>query len=278
MSTSVPNEPQTRAGRRALRAAERATDRRSPAPRPRPVVTAAAVVTALLLAASAATGSRVVEIIAVVIAGLAVAVGWPRLVASPSPRGVTIVLSVTSLAVGAALLAQGTEPYLDVVPAAIAVGIIAMCLHPLVQPSARADLARGMAGTSLGVLVIACGGVLTSTVPHGASPVVIAGIALAVAAMVDLYTERRSLVAWMLPIGMLVGGLAGVLAHLVLGGGLASWAALVGVLSAGVALSLRRALSLQRAVDTVPGGIASGVASILLVGPLLHLISRLPLG
>ena len=63
-----------------------------------------------------------------------------------------------------------------------------------------------------------------------------------------------------------------------LGGGLASWAALVGVLSAGVALSLRRALSLQRAVDTVPGGIASGVASILLVGPLLHLISRLPLG
>lgn len=278
MSNPASNAPQTRAARHAQRAAERAADREAPAPRPRPVVIAATVVAALVLAASAATGERLVEILAIVLAGLVVAVGWPRLVGSPTPVGSSIVLGVTAVTLGAALLVKDGEPLLEHVPAAMAVGIIAMCLHPLVQASARVDLARGLTGTSLGLLVIACGGVLTSTVPHGASPVVIAGIALAVAALADLVTERGALVVWMLPIGMLVGGLSGLAAHWILDSELEPWAALVGVLGAGAALSLRRAVSQQRAVDGVPGGVASGVASVLLVGPLLHLISRLPLG
>lgn len=231
-----------------------------------------------MLAGSAASGLRVLEVAAIVLAGLVVALGWPRLVESPSPAGSSVVLAVTALALGASLLAKGEEPLLEHVPAAVAAGVIVMCLHPLVQVAARAELARGLAGTALGILVISCGAVLTSTVPHGASPVVIAGIALAVAALVDLVTERGRLVTWMLPVGMLVGGIAGVAAHWILDGDLEPWAALVGVLGAGVALSLRRALSQQPAVDGVLGGVASGVASVLLVGPLLHLISRLPLG
>lgn len=253
-------------------------DRGAPVPRPRPLVIAGVVVSALVLAGSAASGLRALEIAVVVLAGLVVAVGWPRLVDSPTPVGSSVVLAVTTLALGAALLAKGEEPLLEQVPAAVAAGIIAMCLHPLVQASARADLARGLAGTAPGILVISCGAVLTSTVPHSASPVVIAGIALAVAGLVDLATERGRLVRWMLPIGMLVGGIAGVAAHWVLDARLEPWAALVGVLGAGVALSLRRALSQQSAVDGALGGVTSGVASVLLVGPLLHLISRLPLG
>lgn len=276
--TSATNEPTTRAARHAQRAAERVADRGVPAPRPRPLVIAGAVVSALALAGSAASGLRGLEIAAVVVAGLVVAVGWPRLVASPTPRGSSVVLGVTTVALGASLLAKGAEPLLEHVPAAVAAGIIAMCLHPLVQESARADLARGLTGTALGILVISCGAVLTSTVPHGASPVVIAGIALAVAALVDLVTERARLVAWMLPVGMLVGGVAAMAAHWILAAEVEPWAALVGVLGAGVALSLRRALSQQPAVEGVLGGVATGVASVLVVGPLLHLISRLPLG
>lgn len=236
------------------------------------------VVSALVLAGSAASGLRVLEIAVVVLAGLVVAVGWPRLVDSPTPVGSSVVLAVTALALGAALLAKGEEPLLEHVPAAVAAGIIAMCLHPLVQAPARAELARGLAGTALGILVISCGAVLTSTVPHGASPVVIAGIALAVAGLADLVTERGRLVTWMLPIGMLVGGVAGMVGHWILDAELEPWAALVGILGAGVALSLRRALSQQPTVDGALGGVTSGVASVLLVGPLLHLISRLPLG
>ena len=278
MSTPAANEPRTRSARHAQRAVERAADRRAPAPRPRPVVIAGAVVSGLLLAASAATGLRLVEVLAVVVCGLVLSVGWPRLVSSPTPIGSSVVLGVTTLALGAALAAKGSQALLDHVPAAMAVGVIAMCLHPLVQESARPRLAQGLAGTALGVLVLSCGALLTSTVPHSASPVVIAGVALAVAALADLFTENSRLVAWMLPIGMAVGGLTGLVTLGVLGGRVAPWAALVGVLGAGVAVSLRRALSQQRAIDTVRGGVACGVASVLLVGPLLHLISRLPLG
>ena len=54
-------------------------------------------------------------------------------------------------------------------------------------------------------------------------------------------------------------------------------AALVGVLGAGTALSLRRAVSVQPAINDPAGAVAAGVASVLLVGPLLHLVSRLPI-
>ncbi|MGO1167068.1 MAG: hypothetical protein ACTMHL_10670 [Janibacter sp.] len=277
MTSSVPFEPQPRASRHAQGARARTADPSTPVSRTRPVVVAGAVVAGLAVAAAAASGERLLEIIAVVLAGLVVAAGWPRLVASPTPVGSSIVLVVTALALGGALLARDSEPFLEQVPAAVAAGVIAMCLHPLVQASARADLARGLAGTALGVVVIACGGVLTSTVPHGSSPVVVAGIALAVAALVDLVTESPRRAAWMLPIGMLVGGVAALAAHWLIDGEMAPWAALVGVIGAGTALSLRRATAQQPAIDGVPGAIAAGVASVLLVGPLLHLVSRLPI-
>ncbi len=273
----MPFEQQTRAARRAqeARAAERERSRR--ALRPRPLVVAGVVVSGLALAGAAATGERVLEVIAVVLAGLVVAVGWPRLVGSPTPVGSSVVLAVTALVLGGALLARDTEPFLDQVPAAVATGVIAMCLHPLVQESARADLARALAGSSLGVMIIACGAVLTSTVPNGSNPVLVAGIALAVAALVDLATERPGTAVWMLPAGMVVGGGAALAAHWLLSGEVAAWAALVGVLGAGTALSLRRAVSVQPAINDPAGAVAAGVGSVLLVGPLLHLVSRLPI-
>ena len=279
VTTPVPAEPETRAARRALRAsAGEVADPQAPPPRSRPVVAAATVVTALLVAGSAASGERILELLAVVAAGLVVAFGWPSLVGSRTPVGTTAVLAVTSLALGAALVLQDEEPYLEHVPAAMALGIVAMCLHPLLQAQARVQLARSMAGTSLGILLIGGGGLLTSTVyadNHG--PVVIVGIGLAVAALVDLVLERPATSAWMIPTAMGVGGLAGLVAHLVLSGSLSAWSALLGVIGAGTAVALRRALSQQRAIDTVAGALAAGAASVLVAGPLVHLVARLPL-
>ena len=277
VTSSVPFEHQTRAERRAqgARAAERDRNRRTL--RPRPLVVAGVVVSGLVLAGAAATGERVLEVLAVVLAGLVVAAGWPRLVGSPTPVGSSVVLAVTALVLGGALFAQDSEPFLDQVPAAIAAGVVAMCLHPLVQESARAELAKGLVGTSLGLMVIACGAVLTSTVPSSSSPVVVAGIALAVAALADLATERPGTSAWMLPAGMGLGGGAAFVVHWLVSGEVAAWAALVGVLGAGTALSLRRAVSVQPAINDPAGAVAAGVASVLLVGPLLHLVSRLPI-
>lgn len=238
---------------------------------------ATSVVVALLLAASAVPGERVVEIVAVVVAGLLVAAGWPRLVDSRSPLGMTVVLAVTALALGAALLVRTQEPYLEHVPAALALGVIAMCLHPLVQASARTHLAQSLAATALGVLVIGGGGLYISSVFVGSGLLGVIGIGLAVAALVDLALERPGLSPWMIPAGMLVGGAAAVLAHAVIDGRLDAWPALLGVTGAGTAVALRRAMVQQRAVDTVPGAVAAGAASILVVAPLVHLVARLPL-
>lgn len=277
--TPVPAEPETRAARRALRSDSRAAaDPQAPAARPRVVVAAATVVTALLLAAAAATGDRFVEVVAVTVAGLLLAVGWPALVDSRTPLGTTVVLGLTAVSLGGALALQDEEPYLEHVPAALAVGIIAMCLHPLLQAPARVQLARALAGTSLGILLIGGGGLLTSTVyadNHG--PVVIVGVSLAVAALTDLVLERPGTSAWMIPAAMLAGGLAGLLAHLLLSGSVSAWSALLGVIAAGSAAALRRALSQQRPIESLPGAIAAGAASVLIAGPLVHLVARLPL-
>lgn len=279
MTTDVPAE-QTRAARHAMRTGARvSSDPTTSIVRPRPVLIAATVVVALGLAAAAATGERLVEVLAVVVAGLLVAAGWPRLVGSRSPVGMTTVLVLTALALGAALLLQDQEPYLDHVPAALALGVIAMCLHPLVQASARDHLASSLAGTALGVLIIGGGGLLVSTVfAAGHGPVVIVGIALAVAALVDLVLERPGPARWMIPAGMLVGGLAAVGAHLLLAGDLAAWPALLGVMAAGTSVALRRAMAQQTSIDTLPGAVAAGAASVLIVAPLVHLVARLPLG
>ncbi|KRE36113.1 hypothetical protein ASG73_15800 [Janibacter sp. Soil728] len=278
MTSDVPALHESRASRRALRAGGTEVDPAAPAARPRPVVVAATVVVALLLAAAAGSGERVLEIVAVVIAGLVVAAGWPRLVGTRSPVGMTLVLMVTALALGAALLLQGEEPYLERVPAALALGVIGMCLHPLVRAPARVHLAQDMAATSLGLLVIAGGGLFVSTdFLGGGGPVVVISIALAVAAVVDLVLERPRAVRWIIPAAMLVGGLAGVLVHALLGDEIAAWPALLGVVGAGAAVSLRRAMSQQAAVDSVLGAVAAGAASVLVVAPLVHLVARLPL-
>ena len=277
----MSTQPQTRAELRALRGRGVTPGpgeaRDAPRVRPRPLVVLGAVLASLLIAAAAATGERLVEVIAVVLIGLLTAVGWPRLLRSPAPGGSTVVLVVTALALGLALVLRDVEPFLENVPAALGAGVIGLCLHPLVQAAAREDLAYSLAGNALGVLVIVAGGVFTSTVVHSASPVVVVGVALAVAALVDLATERPRSAAWMLPVGMLVGGLAGLGSHGLLEGDLAAWPALLGVLAAGVAVAMRRVLSQQPEIDTVTGAVTAGAASVLVVGPIVHLISRLPL-
>lgn len=278
MSTDLPAERESRAALRALRAGRAEADPSAPTTRPRPVMAAAAVVTALALAAAAGSGERILEIVVIVVAGLLVGAGWPRLVGSRSPVGMSVVLMVSALALGGALLLQGEEPFLEHVPAALALGVIAMCLHPLVQASARVHLAQSLAATALGLVVICGGALFASTVFVGAGgPVVVVGVALAVAVLVDLLLERPGLSRWMIPAGMLVGGATAVLVHVLLGAGLDAWPALLGVTGAGAAVALRRAMAQQPAVDSVPAAVAAGAASILLVAPLVHLVARLPL-
>lgn len=281
MTTDGPTRA-TRSARRA-EAARTAQPSAAPAPdappiRPRPLVVTATVVAGLLVAAAAALSSHVVLVGLFLALGVVMSGGWPRLVRSQTPRSAAAVLLATTVALAAVLALREDEPFLDHVPAALALGVVAMCLHPLVVARAREELAVTLAGSALGIAVLTCGAVLVTTPEGVRTPLLAAGISLAVAAVPDLATERRRSEAWMLPVGILVGGLVGLVAEAASGGDVVAWSALVGMLGAGVALSLRRVLAQSPAVDGVAGGVAAGVASVLVAGPVVHLVARAFLG
>lgn len=277
MTTDGPIE-MTRAARRALAARTPAVDLTAPPCRPRPLVVTAAVVTGLVVAVAALLDSRATLLGTFTVLGLLVAAGWPRLVRAATPAGSSVVLGVTTVALTAALALRDTDPLLDHVPVALALGVVAMCLHPLISPRAREDLAGTLVGSALGIAVLTAGAVLVTTPEGYRTPLLVGGVAIAVAALPDLLTEKPRTEPWMLPVGIFVGGLAGLVTEAVSGGAVVAWAALVGMLGAGIALSLRRVLAQSRAVDSVAGGIASGVASVLVSGPAVHLLARAFLG
>lgn len=275
---SVDPAPQTRAARRALQGPHgQSPARPQVAPVPRPVVAAGAVVGGLALALAALTTSAALLVAVVTAAGLVVALGLPRLAGLATPVQASGVLAVTALALAAARLATAADPWLEAAPVAAAVGIILMCLVPLVEARVRAELTRWLVTVSFGIGLLMCGIVLTIVAGDARRPLVVAGVAVAVSAVVDVLLEKPRLHAWMLPVAMLLGGLAG-LVWLVVSGQVLVWGLLVGVLSAGVALAARRlAAPLPRASE--PGAaVAVGAASVLVVGPVVLTLTRAFLG
>lgn len=269
--------PLSRAARRAA-LMPTAVDPEAPPARPRIIVAAATVVAALVVAALSREVDHRLLIVGYAALGAVMSLGWPRLTRSATPVGSAVVLLVTLAGcVGALMLDDGAAD-LAKVAAGIGAGVVAMCFQPLLQAPARENLVSTLTGSALGIGVLTCGAVLVASPTGPGSPIAVAGIALAVAAVPDLATESPRREAWMLPAGVLAGGGAGLVAEMVLGNGLGAWAALVGMLVAGVALCLRRVLAQLPTIDTLPGAVAAGIASVLVAGPVVSLLTRALLG
>lgn len=275
MSHPPAPEP-TRASRHA-RAAGAPRVGHVPSVRPRPVVTAATLVCGLVVAGAALQGASRAPAVALAAVGLLVALGVPLLGRVTAVGSTRVVLTLALAGIVAAVW-FGPPPSLDRVAVAIAASVVLLCLHPLVSPTAREDLVAALARSALAVAVMACGAVLVTTVSATPRPLAVAGIAVAVAALPDLVMSRDSRVAWMLPVSVLVGGLAGLVAQVALGGAPEAWPVLVGMLVAAVALCLRRVLEHLPGVDMAAGAAGIGAASVLVTGPIVHLLGRLFLG
>ena len=95
--------------------------------------------------------------LAVALAGLVVAWGWPQLLSLPSPRGTTTVLVIgTVLMTGTALLTR-EAPYLQWMPAALAVAVIGAFLHQLMRRDGRPRLTESVSASITGLAVISAG-------------------------------------------------------------------------------------------------------------------------
>lgn len=172
---------------------------------------------ALLAGAAALAADRSPAALAAVllVAVVAIAVGWPRLIDLPSPRGSSWVAGGTGvLALAAVLLVGGLIPLLLV----LAAGIIAAFVHEMVRGSTRPRLVESVSGTVLGAVAVASSSawvaLAVSGVP-GLAGAVLAGAAagLAAAAIVaalPLGQRARAVLA------VVAGGLAGLgVGHLV---------------------------------------------------------------
>ncbi|MCM3553754.1 hypothetical protein M3697_01315 [Janibacter melonis] len=274
---SNPETAPTRASRRGQHATRSELPAGEPS-RPRPVVAAASIVLGLALALAATNQSDALMLGSYIAAVLCVGCGLPLLAAVPAPRSSASVIVATGIGLAVSRAATDTEPLLEVAPVAAGIGIVLMCLVPLVHARARAQLTPWLTATAMGIAVALCGIVLTIVESDERAPVVVAGVAVAVSALVDLALERPRLHVWMLPVAMVAGGAAGLLVELVVSGEVLLWAVLVGVLSAGVALAVRRLVSRQQALERPVAALAAGATSVLVVGPVVLTLARTFLG
>lgn len=253
-----------------------ATAAREPSARGGRVITTFATVALCALIGLSAFASPQTVAAAVGLGGLVLAWGWPSLLGSPSRIGSTLVLALTTVACVASVALTTSDPFLRYLPVAIAGSLLVAFLHQLLRRDGRPRLSESVAITASGIAIIASG---AAFVPlpltyQGVDPLTVAVSAIAAASMVDLRSGRTNQRAWLLPMAMLAGGLAAVVAaYFLKAPGLAP-ALLIGVAVAAVSHALRRVLAVLPPIVGAKGRLVSAASSVLVCGMVTYVLSR----
>jgi hypothetical protein len=269
-----PAVPLTRRERRAhAQTAKPALPRRALLARPLSI--AATIAFAALVALTGYASPQFVAL-AVALAGFVLAWGWPLLLSLPSPRGTSAVLATgTVLMTGTALLTRD-DPYLEWMPAALAVSVIVGFLHQLMRRDGRPRLTESVAATTAGLAVISAG-IALAPIPHvlaGEHALAAAMAGLGVGVLADPLVSVPRLRQWALFIAMLVGGGAALGVSAVAGDPRPAPAALLGLMAAAISHAARRALAPLPATAMPRAQLAVAAASSLLVGVVAYVVVR----
>lgn len=243
---------------------------------PRYVSLIATVLAALLIAAAGRAG-EIILAGAVLLGALIIAWGWPKAAGLPSPKGSSLVLTLSSLILVGAVVAAETDPYLRFGSAALALGIVIMFLHQLLRRDGRPRLTESVMGTALGLVVLASGVVFLTMIhePRGPELVVCAMAAAAASTLADLLVGKGAVRNWLLPLAMVLGGFASVAASIAVDAPDIPPAALIGVCAAGLSHAFRRMMSPEAGSYSSQGQIAVGLGSVGLIGSMLWVINEL---
>ena len=268
-------QPTTRAARRVAREAAHRADPASLVATPPAVVLATAAL-ALLVSVSAASGQPQTGL-ALAFLGIVLGWGWPILLGAPSPVVTSVIISIGAVAVEAAAGLTRTEPFLRWVPVAAAVSVLAAFLHQILRRDGRTRLTYG-AATTISGLALATTGAPLAVLPayrFGDDYVLAAGAALTLAALVELLGHWSGWTRWML-LPVTVAGAAGAVGVALLVGRVPLLgAAILGVLVAAVSHALRRVLTPLPGAAALQARMAMGAASVLVVGVVVYVITRL---
>lgn len=269
-----PAVPLTRRERRAHpQTAKPALPRRALLARPLSI--AATIAFAALVALTGYASPRFVAL-AVALAGFVLAWGWPLLLSLPSPRGTSSVLAIGTVLMTGTALATRDDPYLEWMPAALAVSVIVGFLHQLMRRDGRPRLTESVAATTSGLAIISAGTAL-APIPHvlaGEHALAATMAGLGVGVLADPLVSMPRLRQWALFIAMLLGGGAATLVSVVAGDPMAGPAALLGLMAAAISHAARRVLAPLPATAMPKAQLAVAAASSLLVGVVAYVVVR----
>ena len=240
----------------------------------------AALVSAVAILLAAAAGYAALLGVTLVLA-FAVAWGWPPVAESRTPDATSRVLAVSAVAI----VLSAVRDDLEWLAAAVAFGILLSFFAQLIRPPHREGLVLTLLASFGGLVVIASGtsAVVAANSSTGAAVAAVGGAAVAAALVADLLVpgvkgavqDERSVGVLLTAVAVAAGLGGGLIAGAFVDDVSAVEAALIGAVVGVVSWGLRRVLVLAPAMVTVRGQVGAAVASVLVVGAVLHTAATL---
>jgi hypothetical protein len=218
--------------------------------------------------------SREALVAVAVLIAAAVGIGWPHFLRIPAKKTLAAVIGLAGAGSALAAAYAPAPGFLDWTPPFIALGIMAIFVVQLIRGTGQAQRLESTLGCSAGVLLSCLGaGWIAGARFNGVREMLlVAAISAAVALLAGLIRWPDSIVA---PLGIVLAGLAGPLAGLVLSDIAVLPAAIFGVVVGAVLVSFRRLVTLRGAPLNVPAALSMGLAPVSAVGSLAYFIDKL---
>lgn len=231
-----------------------------------------AVVVAVL--ASATLASPLLLALALALAGAVLAWGWAGALALPTPRGTLGVLLVGGLALVLSVATRGEPPWLDWVPAALSIAMIAAFTHQLLRVDGRPRLVQSVSSVVLALALLTCAVLLVPPArsEEGRWLVVGALLAALASALTDLLGRYPALHTWLTALAMSAGGAVAVVLALLTGMPWTTWL-LLGVAAGAVSHAVRAVMSPLPTLALSRPRLVTAVASVAVVGVVPYLVA-----
>ena len=198
-----------------------------------------------------------------------------------TPDATSVVLAVSALAI----VLSAARDDLEWLAAAVGFGILLSFVAQLIRPPQREGLVLTLLASFGGLVVIASGtsAVVAANSSTGAAVAAVGGAAVAAALVADLLVpgvkgavqDERSVGVLLTAVAVAAGLGGGLIAGDFVDDVSAVEAALIGAVVGVVSWGLRRVLVLAPAMVTVRGQVGAAVASVLVVGAVLHTAATL---
>jgi hypothetical protein len=227
---------------------------------------------AAIIAGVYASREALVAVAVLIAAG--VGLGWPHFLRIPAKKTLAAVIGLAGAGSALAAAYAPAPGFLDWTPPFIALGIMAVFVVQLIRGTGQAQRLESTLGCSVGVLLSCLGaGWIAGARFNGVREMLlVAAISAAVALLAGLIRWPDSIVA---PLGIVLAGLAGPLAGLVLSDIAVLPAVVFGVVVGAVLVSFRRLVTLRGAPLNVPAALSMGLAPVSAVGSLAYFIDKL---